>query len=628
MASIDEAKDIIKGTPISSVINFYHPISKRGGNYEGICPFHGDSHPSLKINDSKGIYKCFACDAAGDSIKFVQDKLSLNYIEAIKDIASNLGITIEEKEWKNKDPRYEIALKVLKAANRLYKKIASEMNPANYKAFLTKRGLNEESVTNFEIGYAPPNNALTKYLNTIPESERTMAIKVAKEIGLIRDNKHGAGYYDFYRDRVVFPIWDHSTKVRGFSSRAVLPDQKPKYLNSGESFIFDKGNTLYGFHLAKRSIRETDSAIVVEGNMDAITLHQYGFKNSVATMGVSLSQSSIKLLTNMAKDIYLAMDSDPAGIKAMTRINNDFLAIGIVPKFISFEPAKDPDEFLNEYGRLELMDRIEKADTFLDFLINQAIPESIPQSTDKKLEILKEVFKILMPLGTNIRANEKVIETAKALSLASSNEDIINEYKEFMNSNKPLVKSQSFKKQPVKAPEPEYIPPTDEMPQFLEEESNALSNVSIKINKPEKVFLEILLTHPELILKEEMTEILDLIEHFEVKRIVQWLKNIYLEIDEAEYLLFANQKMKETMPDEIKMIFAKSLQSYKNLKLDSDIIGKMLGDLKVNLEVEKLKFKREALRNKQRNAISDEEGLTFLKEIQSIEQELLALRNK
>lgn len=645
MASIDEAKEIIKSTPISSIISYYHPISKKGGNFEGICPFHGDSHPSLKINDSKGIYKCFACGAAGDSIKFVQDKLNVDFVQAIKEIAENIGITIEEAKSKNKNPKYDMALRVLQVAAKLYKKIAKENDPKLYTEFLKSRGLNEESVNDFQIGFAPGNNALTNYLNSIPGEDKSMAISVAKDIGLIRDNKRGPGHYDFYRDRVIFPIWDHSAKVRGFSSRAVKPDQIPKYLNSGESFIFDKGNILYGFNLAKNIIREQDNVIVVEGNMDVIMLHQYGFKNSVATMGVALSQNSIRLLSNMTKNIYLAMDSDNAGIKAMTRINTDFLKLDIIPKFVDFTPAKDPDEFLNEFGRLELQRRIDDAPSFLDYLIKTEIPSSIPERTDSKLKILRSVFKILSPMGSNLLSNEKVIQAAKALGLKSSNEDILSEFKNYLNKSAPPVKS-SYQKNVTKStnknhdqfqnsPPPQeqpwemddsYNPANQEMPaDFMDDTQHIPTNL---IAKSEKILLETLLSHPELILADQITEILDKIEHFEVKRIVKWLKKIYLEIDEAEYSLFIQEKMKEALPDDIKSIMASSLFNYNNLKLESQVIEKMVKDLKNRLDEGLLRAQRNALREKQLNVVSDEEGLEVLNEIQQIELKLLALRNK
>lgn len=639
MASIDEAKDIIKNTPISSIVTYYHPISKKGGNFEGICPFHGDSHPSLKINDSKGIYKCFACGAAGDSIKFVQDKLNVDFVEAIKDIAIQLGITIEEKQFKNKNPKFDIGLRVLQVASKLYKKIANEHNPEHFKNFLKTRNLNEESTQDFQIGYASGNNILVNYLKSIPGKDGEMAISVAKDLGLIRDNKHGQGHYDFYRDRVMFPILDHSAKVRGFSSRAVLLKQMPKYLNSGESFIFDKGNILYGFNLAKSHIRELDSVLIVEGNMDAISLHQYGFKNSVATMGVSLSHNSARLLTNMTKNIFLGMDSDNAGIKAMTRINNEFLELDIITKFIDYSPSKDPDEFLNEFGRLELQKRIDEAPLFIDYLIKNEIPESIPESTEKKLAILKNIFSILKPVKSKLMANEKVIQTAKALGLKSSNDDILNEYKVFLETEekktfKPAKKVQIEKSQPSQPTQPNSPPMPEEPPMYTDEENfgfpedNTPQIETNSVSKDEKVLLEALLMHPECILSDQITEILDKIQHFEVKRIVKWLKSIYLEIDEAEYSLFVKEKMNESLPEEIKGVLASSLFKHSSNKLDSKVIDKLLIDLGKRLDEGLLKQERNALRLKQLSVNTDEEGLVILNEIQKIELKLNDLRNK
>lgn len=637
MASIEEAKEIIKGTPISSIVSYYHPINKKGGNFEGICPFHGDSHPSLKINDSKGIYKCFACGAAGDSIKFVQDKLGVDFVEAIKDIANNLGVSIDEQNSGKKNPKYDMALRVLQAANRLYRKVALERNPKAFQDFLKQRGLTEDAVSSFQIGYAPGGNVLLNYLGSIPEKDRKFAMDVAKEIGLIRPGKNGRSHYDFYRDRVTFPIWDHSGKVRGFSSRAVLPDQKPKYLNSGESFVFDKGNILYGFNLAKSSIREHGSVIIVEGNMDAVTLHQFGFNNSVATMGVALSSASSRLLSNMTSKIYLAMDSDAAGIKAMDRINEEFLGLDIIPKFIDFSPAKDPDEFLHKFGRLELSKRIEEAPTYIDYSINQAIPKSLPESTDQKLEALHNIFHILKPIKSKLLAQEKAIKVAKALDLKSSNDDIIAEFKNFLEKNQEKI----YKKPKAKQNPPnqnQMQPPSDfenynnaPLPKeafFIESEPFIEEIKTIAVPKAEKVMLQTFLTHPECILHDQITEILDKTQHFEVKRIVQWLKNIYLEIDDVDYPIFVQEKMKEALPDEIKAIMASSLFEYDHAKLNQKVIDKLLFDLNKKLEENGLITERELLKNKQRQAKSDEEGLAIIKEIQAVAEKLAALKNK
>ena len=643
MASIEEAKEIIKSTPISTIVSFYHPISKKGANFEGICPFHGDSHPSMKINDSKGIYKCFACGAAGDSIKFVQDRLNMDFIDAVKDISGRIGIEIEDRPGKKADPKREMALRVVAAATKLYKKF-SETNPALFTEFLKKRNLSAESVADFQLGFAPSNGVLKNYLEKIEGPDGKFAIKIAKEIGLIRDNKHGKGHYDFYRDRIMFPVCDHSGKPRGFSSRAVLPDQKPKYLNSGESFVFDKGNILYGFNLAKNHIRQSDHVIVVEGNMDAVVLHQFGFKNSVATQGVSLSEISMKLLVNMTKKIYLGMDSDPAGIKAMTRINADFLKMGISPKFIDYTPSKDPDEFLNEFGRLELTKRIEEAPSFLDYIIKTNMPESMPETTDEKLDLLNIVFALIAPLSDGLLAKEKAISVAKSIGLKSSNEDITNEYLKFLEENKPKVyKKLTQKPKPSSASAatqhdydgppmmmdapPEYLDeyaPQEEVQAYPTEEQRGVES---NISKIELKVLESLLTHPDCVLQTQITELLDLIQHFEVKRIVKWLKKIYLEIDETDYPLFIKQKMNEAIPSEIKGIMASSLLKHENLKLDKKVMGKIFDDLILNLKKDALLIEKRTLKLKQKNCASDLEKMEVMSELMKVETKLEELKH-
>lgn len=632
MASIEEAKEIIKSTPISTIVSFYHPISKKGANFEGICPFHGDSHPSMKINDSKGIYKCFACGAAGDGIKFVQDKLSLDFVDAVKDISGQIGIEIEDRPGQKADPKREMGLRVLAAAAKLYKKYA-ESGPQLFTEFLKKRNLSAESVADFQLGFAPSNGMLKDYLEKIEGKDGDFAVEVAKKIGLIRDNKHGKGHYDFYRDRVMFPVCDHSGKPRGFSSRAVLPDQKPKYLNSGESFIFDKGNILYGFNLAKKHIREADQVIVVEGNMDAVVLHQFGFKNSVATQGVSLSEISMKLLVNITKKIYLGMDSDPAGIKAMTRINADFLKMGISPKFVDYSPSKDPDEFLNEFGRLELTKRIEEAPSFLDYIIKTNMPEAMPEGTDEKLELLSKVFELIAPLSDGLLAKEKAISVAKSIGLKSSNEDITNEYLNFLESNKPKVyKKAAPKQQPNYDAPPMMEAPHEYMDNFSPDENPSYPvdeqrGVESNISKVELKVLESLLMHPDCILHEQITELLDLIQHFEVKRIVKWLKKIYLEIDESDYPLFIKQKINEAIPSEIKGIMASSLLKHENLKLDKKVMDKTFDDLIWNLKKDALLIEKRTLKQKQKNCDSDLEKMEVMSELIKIEQKLLELKS-
>jgi DNA primase len=631
MASVEEVKQIIKDYPISGIINFYHPITKRGSNYEGICPFHSDTKPSLKVNDAKGLYKCFACGAAGDSIGFVQNIKNLEFIEAIKDIAGNLGITVDELQKKQANPEFEMSLRVLSAANRIYKKVAKDNKHPNFLEFIKKRNLNEESIENFGLGYAPNNNAITNYLNTIKdEKDKTFAVMVAKKIGLLKDSYKGPGLYDFFRDRIMFPIWDHSGILRAFQSRAVLAEQNPKYLNSPDSAIFQKGSILYGFNLAKNFIRQKDAVIVVEGNMDVVVLHQFGFQNSVGTMGVAFNENSARLLSNMTKNIILAMDSDAAGLKGMDRMNEMFLEKGIMAKYLNFAPAKDPDEFLQEFGRVKLEERIELAPTFLDFRINLIIPDPIPEATDRKLEVLKQVFDVLLPLKENLIAKEFAIKASKALGLRSNEEDIIKAYVQHVESKEQLLK------RPVIAAKQESITPVFPVENKLEQIA-AIQNQAVKNQEPtsedaptkmEKKLIEHLVAHPECLEHDKLREMLDFITHSEVKQIVLWLQNIYLEIDDSDYESFIKSKLEQTLHPDIKNVMSSGLFSGQKLKLNKTVIDKMLADFKTRLQHEQLVRQKEQLMAQQKNCVTEDESMRLMAEVQRLGQAILALKKK
>jgi len=608
--SFDQLKDRIRETPISTIISHYMSLSKKGANLEGLCPFHPDSKPSLKVNDAKGMFKCFVCGAGGDAITF------------LKDIAGKIGIPFEEyQKEKKKNPRLEMAFRVLNASVKLYKKVSTQ-SPAPYLDFLEKRKLNAESVEKFQIGYAPGNNSLLKYLESIPENDRDFAQKTALDLGLVKYNENRNSYYDFYRDRVMFPIHDHSGQIRGYSSRAVLPDQVPKYLNSGESFAFDKGGILFGFYFGKNFIRQTDQVIVVEGNMDVIMMHQFGFHQTVGTMGTALSEHSIRLLSNMTKNIYLGMDSDAAGKKAMHKINADFMALGILPKFLSYEPAKDPDEFLLSEGRLALIERMEKAPILLDVMIHEVIPEKIPENLELKLKTLQRVFEFLAPLKDHLSASERVVSVAKTLGLKSDPATILQDYRDFLSRQKDKVFIQPEK--PKIQKEEEELEKADQESQL--ENLKPLQD-SGPISKSEKVFIKEILCHPEFLTQPNRDEFLAYIEHPEVKRLFQWLVKIYFEIDEAEYVpVVQDELMANSYGKEIRDIATEALFNYGN-KYNEKVIQRMLKDYKVMLKMEQLKIKRKVLVERQRSSLTQLEVDGLLVEISKIDKEIHSLKN-
>jgi DNA primase len=620
--AFEQLKERIKESPISLVLSHYISLNRRGSNLEAICPFHADTKPSLKVNDNKGMYKCFACGAGGDAITFVMNHKHLEFVDALREISGILGLPFEEQKEKKKNPRLEMAIRVLNASVRLYQKVA-DTNPAPYIEFINKRKLNPETVERWQIGYSPGHNVLFNYLDTLPGADGQLARQVAKEIGIIRYNENRNSHYDFYRDRVMFPIHDHQGQIRGYSSRAVLPDQQPKYLNSGESFAFDKGSILFGLYFGKSSIRQNDRAIIVEGNMDVIMMHQFGLQETIGTMGTALSEHSVKLLSNLTKNIYLGMDSDAAGKKAMNRINNDFLAIQVLPKYLNFAPHKDPDEFLLTEGRLALLERLEKAPIYLDVLIEEQFPDPLPENTDLKLNTLHRIFELVSPLREHLCATERIVLAAKRLNLKSDPSTILESYREHLSrqKEKPLPRDERPK---LEAMEEKLIQESKEAQNL---QGPHRSQVSLPPTKSEKLVLREFLCHPEFLTHLKVDDFLATIEHPEVKKLIQWIVKIYLEIDDAEYVSIVQDELQYGgYSKEIVDIGTEALFS-SGLKYNEKVIQRMLKDYYLVLRMDQLKSKRKELVEKQKTTPTQLEIDLILSEISKLDKEILNLKN-
>jgi DNA primase len=621
--SFGDLKDRIKESPISLVISHYLPLKKSGSALVGLCPFHPDSKPSMNVTDSKGMYKCFACGAGGDHLRFVMDYKKIEFVEALKECAQILGLPFEEyqKETK-KNPKVEMAIRVLNASLKLYEKVASA-KPQEFTDFIEKRKLTPESVEKWHLCYAPGNNALYHYLDSIPGADGDFARKTAMEIGIVRHNEDRNSYYDFFRDRVMFPIHDHSGQIRGYTGRAVHEDQKQKYFNSSESFAFDKKSILFGFFHAKTSIRNNDRAILVEGNMDVIMMHQYGFTETIATMGTTLSDQSVRLLTNMTKNIFFGMDNDLAGKKAMHKYNADFMAVGVLPKYLSFAPAKDPDEFLLAEGRLALMERMEKAPILLDTMISEVIPEKIPENTELKLNALQRVFELVSPLKEHLSATERVIQAAKTLGLRSDPQTLLDDYKKHLSRQKEKVHTPTPK--PVAVEEKEIQLETEVRAQNLQAQNQSQGPVPLTI--PEKTFLSQILCHPEFLTHLNENEIVALIGHDEVKKLVQWLVKIYREIDDSQYVDFVRDHiLYGNYSKEIIEVGTGALDKHGN-RLNEKVLERLLRDYLKNLQIDQLRTKKKVLEERQKTEPSQNEIDLILSEISQISKEIRKLKD-
>lgn len=629
--SLDELKVKIKEEiPISSVIGNYLSIKKSGSSLLSLCPFHSDSKPSMHINDSKKMFKCFACDAAGDSIGFVMKYRNLDFVEALKEICLKQGLNFESyQEEKKSNPKLEMARKILSKTAHLYRKTATTHKFAPYDDFIKKRGLNEEIATTYNLGFAPGRNSLCDYLASIPnEKDKTMAISIAEELGLIkRDRNNSESHFDTFRDRIIFPIWDQTGQVIGFTSRAIRDDQKAKYMNSVDSFIFNKRNILYGFHLAKNSIREKDAVILVEGNMDQIALYNNGFHHTVAVMGVALGTPSLERLLGMTKNIYLALDSDPAGFTAMERINRQLAERGVVAKYLEFSPLKDPDEFLKAQGALALQEKIDNAIPAFDVLLAKILPEKLPEVLDRKLEILNRAFEMMAPLGSHLAASERVVGLAKRLGLKAEPAQIVKTYEDFLEKKEAKEKAAARFQSKIKPTAEEDSDRSALEISELELQSKVQEEAKSILSKTEKLVLQELVQLPSLFSEEKTLELLDLVTSDEVKKYIGKVRKVILEIDESEYSsVISNLTSGPEYSLELREAVSSALFKYKVRELDSKTKKKIVHDLKTKLQMESLKNKKDEIKKLQQLCNSDEEMNKLLISLSEIEVSLQDLK--
>jgi DNA primase len=631
--SLDDLKQKIKEEiPISSVIGNYLSIKRSGSAMVSLCPFHGDTKPSMNINDSKKIFKCFACGAAGDAITFVMKHRSLDYVEALKEICQKQGINFDSYQEERKvNPKMEMAKKILTRAALLYRKIGASNQFPPYTSFIKNRGLNDEIATTYSLGFAPNKSSITDYLKSIPDpKDRDFAISVALDIGLIRRDKNNPdAQYDTFRDRIIFPIWDQFSQVVGFTSRAIRDDQKAKYMNSVESFVFNKSNILYGFHLAKNAIREKDSVILVEGNMDQIALYHNGFLNTVAVMGVALGTSSLERIISLTKNVYLALDSDRAGFIAMERINKQLAEKGIVAKYLDFSPQKDPDDYLKAHGALALQEKIENAIPAIDVLLNNLIPEKLPEVLDRKLEILHKAFDVVAPLRSDLSATERVVGLAKRLGLKAEPSQIIKNYEDHLSKSTDKPKFVQPKKEVIEDSGPMY---RDE--DFIPHEDNEtpfdieVSPPEIYLSKMEKLLVQELVQLPSLLNMDKMNEILDLVTNDEVKKYIGKIRRITMEVDDREYeSVVLNLTNTSEYSIDLREVVTSAFYNYKPKDADKKTKSRILFDLKNKLHTEQLKNKKEEIKKLQQTCDSEEVMTGLLNQLTEIEKTIQIIKN-
>ncbi|MBC8547038.1 DNA primase [Clostridiaceae bacterium NSJ-31] len=395
---------------IESVISSYVQLKRGGRNLVGLCPFHNEKSPSFTVyTDSQSFY-CFGCGAGGDVISFIKRAENLDYIEAVKFLADRAGMKLPEDSFDDSAARLKTRiLEINRQSARFFYSclISPQGKPA--LDYLHERGLNDKTIRRFGLGFAPQSwDALTRHLKAQGFSEQEMLAA-----SVVARGRKG-GVYDQFRGRVMFPIIDIRGNVIAFGGR-VMEGSGPKYLNSPDTPVFKKSRNLFALNIAKSTKEER--LLLAEGYMDVIALHQAGFENAVATLGTALTDEQARLMSQYAKQIIIAYDSDGPGQTATKRAINIFNEIGLQVKVLSMQGAKDPDEFIKKFGRDRFRLLIEGSANALEFELQKIRSQFDLSTSDGKVAYLKEFASYIAGIKNPIERDVYIARTAGELEV-------------------------------------------------------------------------------------------------------------------------------------------------------------------------------------------------------------------
>ncbi len=359
---IDQIRD---ANDIVDVISEYLPLKKRGKNWVGLCPFHPEKKPSFSVSQDRQLFYCFGCGQGGNVVSFLMLHEKVGFFEAISILAKRAGISLpKSRAEKNKLEETDKIYYANHLANQYFVSSLKEKNLGRKaREYLEKRKVIPESIELFSIGYAP--NLWEGLWNFF--KKKGLNSKVLENSGLLVKRKEKEGYYDRFRDRLIFPIFNLSGKIVGFGGRDLSGKDEPKYLNSPETKIYQKCKILYGLNFSREIIRDQKKAVVVEGYMDLLSLHQAGLKNVVASSGTSFTSLQARLLSRYCEKAYLFFDSDSAGMSAALRSVDYLFDAGLEVWIVTLPQGEDPDSYVKKFGMRKVLEKLKGAKSFIDF---------------------------------------------------------------------------------------------------------------------------------------------------------------------------------------------------------------------------------------------------------------------
>lgn len=421
--TIDEVK---QRADIVDVISEHVVLRKRGKDFFGSCPFHEEKSPSFTVSPSKQMYYCFGCAAGGSAINFLMQLGKRSFTEVVLDLARRYQVPVktlepeQQQEIQRRISLQEQLYEILAVTASFYQHALRQSQGESALNYLRQqRQLSEETIQQFQLGYAPVGwETLYRYL----VEQKGFSVKLVEQAGLVKPKKSGDGYIDMFRDRLIIPIADVQGRIIGFGGRT-LSDEQPKYLNSPETELFNKGKTLFGLDRAKSAIAKQDSAVVVEGYFDAIALHSAGINNTVASLGTALSLEQVKLLLRYteSKQIILNFDADAAGIKASERAISAIANLAyrgeVQLRVLNLPEGKDADDFLLHSSAAEYQQLLLNAPLWLDWQIDQLLKNKDLKQADQYQQTATEIIKLLGNITSDHQLTHYLHTCAELLSL-------------------------------------------------------------------------------------------------------------------------------------------------------------------------------------------------------------------
>lgn len=409
---LDQIEEVKRKLDIAEVVSSYIPIQKSGKNYKALCPFHSEKTPSFMVSPSLQIFKCFGCGEGGDVISFYSKMEGVSFGEALKEMAKRAGVKLVSRKESPQEQQQEKIYEINRLAADYFHFLLTEHKIGSMpKEFIKSRGVKDETIEEFSLGYAPSSwDSLGRFL-----LKKGYSLTDILQAGLAVRKEGDRGYFDFFRGRVMFPLRSSLGKVAGFAGRT-LGDDQPKYINTVDTPVFEKGRYLFNLDLAKTEIKKKKEAILVEGEMDALVLFQEGIKNVVATKGTALGSSQIATLAKFARRLVICFDRDAAGLAATKKGLMLAQSVGMEVAAVLLPEGKDPDEAVLA-DRSAFEKSVNSAPPLFDFYLDSARARFDSETPLGKKEIAAEILPVLKSMANEVEKAAYLSRLAEALKV-------------------------------------------------------------------------------------------------------------------------------------------------------------------------------------------------------------------